>query len=231
MTERKADQYQRRIRSFVRREGRITKAQQWSIDNLWQQYVIELTGQPLVLEELFQRQASTTIEIGFGHGENLLQLAIDHPEQSFLGIEVYRPGIGALMLECVEHQLSNVRIICGDAVDVLTHQIANSVLDNVLIFFPDPWPKQRHHKRRLIQNDFINLIYSKLKPNGLLHLATDWQDYAEQMLTLLDADPNYINLAGHGCYAERPSTRVESKFERRGKRLGHSVWDLVFMKA
>ncbi len=221
---------QRGIRSFVRREGRVTKSQQLALESLWADYVIELGDQPLDLMQVFGREAPTVVEIGFGHGENLWQLAARHPEKNFIGIEVYRAGMGALMAQCHQHQLKNVRIICDDAVDVFSRYLLDAVLEGIWIFFPDPWHKKRHHKRRLIQTEFVDQISRKLIPNGILHLATDWQDYAEHMLAVLDANSNYINLSGHGSYAKRPSSRVESKFERRGMRLGHGVWDLLYMK-
>ena len=220
----------RAIRSFVTRAGRITSAQERALEVLWPQYGVEPDGL-LDLDALFGRRAEHVAEIGFGNGDNLLDLAQAHPGQDFLGIEVHRPGVGRLLLKLRERGLTNVRVICRDAVDVLTRHLAQSCLDEILILFPDPWPKKRHHKRRLIQPAFVGLLAERLKSGGTLRLATDWAPYAEEMLANLSAEPRLRNLAPDGGYVPRPGERQSTRFERRGERLGHAVWDLAFTKA
>jgi len=221
----------RPIRSFVRREGRMTTAQKSALENLWVRYGIELSTEPLSFEELFCRKAMRVLEIGFGNGESLITQAQANPDQDFIGIEVHRPGVGHLLAKIHEHQLANIRIINNDAVVVLKEQIPNDSLDKIQVFFPDPWPKKRHHKRRLIQSEFVHLISTKLRQGGRLHLATDWQDYAEQMMSVMSSmDKIFVNIAGDGNYLENNSLRPKTKFEKRGERLGHGVWDLVFEK-
>lgn len=219
----------RRLRSFVRREGRITQSQQRALDELLPRYGVPLDGM-LDLDALFGRSAPRTLEIGFGNGVSLAQMAAIAPELDFLGIEVHRPGVGHLLLEIERHALGNVRVICADAVEILETHIPPASLDRVLLFFPDPWPKTRHHKRRILQPAFVALIHSRLKPGGVFHMATDWQHYAEQMLDVMEAAPGFRNSAGRGAYAPKPDYRPETKFERRGLRLGHGVWDLVFVR-
>lgn len=219
----------RRIRSFVRRQGRLTEGQQRSLDTLWPVYGIE-PDQPVDFDALFARTAPLTLEIGFGNGASLVNMAAAAPEINFLGIEVHRPGVGHLLYELQQRQISNVRVWCHDAVEILTRRIADHCLDRVLLFFPDPWHKRKHHKRRLVQDDFVALLARKLKPGGLLHMATDWQDYAIHMLKIVEANPEFQNLAGKGGYAERPAERPETRFETRGKRLGHRVQDLLFQR-
>lgn len=219
----------RHVRSFVRREGRITQSQQRALDELLPRFAAPLDGL-LDLDALFGRQAPRTLEIGFGNGTSLAQMAASAPEQDFLGIEVHRPGVGHLLLEIERHALGNVRVICADAVEVLQRHIAPGSLDRVLLFFPDPWPKQRHRKRRILQPSFGALIHDRLKPGGVFHMATDWRQYAGQMLEVMEAAAGFRNTAGRGQFADRPDYRPETKFERRGVRLGHGVWDLVFMR-
>jgi tRNA (guanine-N7-)-methyltransferase len=212
------------IRSFVRREGRMTRAQRRALERLWPSYGIDLKTAELDLGATFNREAPRILELGFGNGEALLQQAQSAPETDFLGIEVYRPGIGHLLLRLEAEQLNNVRTICEDARIVLQH-LPDQGLDGVQIFFPDPWPKKRHHKRRLIQSPFITKVWEKIKPGGWLHLATDWQDYAEHMLAVLNAHP------GFRCRGvEAPARRPRTKFECRGENLGHSVWDLSYQR-
>lgn len=219
----------RHVRSFVRREGRITQSQQRALDGLLPQFGVALDG--LVdLDAVFGRHAPRTLEIGFGNGVSLAQMATLAPEQDFLGIEVHRPGVGHLLLEIERHALANVRVLCADAVEVLERHIAPGSLDRVLLFFPDPWPKTRHHKRRILQPAFAALIRDRLRPGGIFHMATDWQRYAEQMLEVMDAAPGFRNGAGRGRFAPKPEYRPQTKFERRGLRLGHGVWDLVFVR-
>lgn len=237
----------RPIRSFVRREGRLTKGQQRALDDLWAQFGIDSAG-PDTLEtdrlahpepvldfsSLFNTEAGSTqntvLEIGFGNGASLVEMAAAQPDNNYLGIEVHRPGVGNLIRLLGEQGLQNVRVICDDAVQVLKHRIADASLDRVQLFFPDPWHKKRHHKRRIVSPEFAALIAQKLKPGGIFHLATDWEDYAEQMMEVLSAAPDYQNLAAKGEYSPRPEWRPLTKFEQRGQRLGHGVWDLLFQR-
>jgi tRNA (guanine-N7-)-methyltransferase len=222
------EQHHRTIRSFVRREGRLTTGQQRAMDELWPLFGVANGDTPLDLDRLFARAAPKVLEIGFGMGGSLAEMAAAHPEWDFLGIEVHRPGVGTLLRKIEELELRNVRILCDDAVQVLKTRIADTSLDRVQLFFPDPWHKTRHHKRRIVQPEFAALIAQKLKPGGVFHLATDWEDYAKHMLAVLSASPDFRNLAGEGNYAPRPESRPLTKFEQRGQRLGHGVWDLLF---
>jgi tRNA (guanine-N7-)-methyltransferase len=220
----------RTIRSFVTRAGRITEAQQRALEESWPKYGVEFAPQPLDLDALFARHAPRVVEIGFGNGENLAALARAHPERDYLGIEVHRAGIGRLMLAAEAAQLTNLRISCHDAVEVFAQQLAPRVLDEVLILFPDPWHKKRHHKRRLIQPPFVALVASRMKTGGVLRLATDWEPYATQMLEVLAASADFTNLSQDRGFIERPAERVATRFEKRGTRLGHGVWDLAFQR-
>jgi tRNA (guanine-N7-)-methyltransferase len=218
------------IRSFVIRAGRITSAQQRALEELWPQFGLEYSPALLDAAALFGRVAPRTIEIGFGNGDNLLKLATVHPERDFLGIEVHRSGVGRVLLGLAGRQLHNVRLICHDAVEVLERQIPAGSVDEILILFPDPWPKKRHHKRRLLQRPFATLAASRLAPGGVLRVATDWQPYALEMLAALSAIPELTNLASDGGFVPRPAEREPTRFERRGERLGHEVWDLAFRR-
>ncbi|HKD54565.1 MAG TPA: tRNA (guanosine(46)-N7)-methyltransferase TrmB [Steroidobacteraceae bacterium] len=224
-------EHPRSIRSFVTRAGRITEAQQRALEQLWPKYGVGFAPERLDTGALFGREAPCTVEIGFGNGENLLALAAAHPERDFLGIEVHRPGVGRLLLALEAGALSNVRVICHDAVEVLEQQLPPQSISECLILFPDPWPKKRHHKRRLVQRPFVELLASRLTPGGLLRLATDWQPYALDMLATLSAVPDFVNLSADGAFVARPGERVPTRFERRGERLGHEVWDLAFRRA
>jgi len=224
-------EHPRSIRSFVTRSGRITAAQQRALAALWPKYGVDFAARPLEPHTLFGRTAPCTLEIGFGNGENLLTLAAAHPERDFLGIEVHRPGVGRLLLGLEAHALGNVRVICHDAVEVLEQQLAPESLAQILILFPDPWPKKRHHKRRLIQGPFAEVLASRLSGGGVLRLATDWQPYALQMLEVLSAVRGLENLAADRAFSDRPPERAPTRFERRGERLGHTVWDLCFRRA
>ena len=217
------------IRSFVRRSGRITTAQQRALTHLWDKYSLD-TERLLDLNSLFGRPAEKHLEIGFGMGETLLNMAQTHPEQDYLGIDVYLPGIGRVLMQIEKYALTNVRICCADAVKVLQQCLPDQSLDTIYIFFPDPWPKKRHQKRRLIQQPFVSSLAQSLKQEGFLYLATDWQDYAQQMLTVLEEHPLFNNYAGKGCFANRPEERPLTKFERRGQKLGHPVWDLLYQR-
>lgn len=218
----------RPIRSFVLRQGRVSNAQQRAHDSLLPRYGIAFSQNVLDLDQVFGRAAPKILEIGFGMGETTAAIAAGHPENDYLGIEVHTPGVGSLLKEIDAQGLANVRIVQHDAVEVLTNMIALSSLDGVHIFFPDPWPKKRHHKRRLIQPAFIALLVKRLKPGAYVHVATDWQEYAEQVLAVLSADPKLVNTTAG--YAPRPDYRPQTKFESRGLRLGHGVWDIVFRK-
>jgi tRNA (guanine-N7-)-methyltransferase len=223
-------EHPRAVRSFVTRAGRITPAQQRALVELWPKYGLEFSPQPLELRALYARSARCTIEIGFGNGDNLLRLAGAHPERDFLGIEVHRAGIGRLLLALEAQQLRNVRIVCHDAVEVLEAQVPPLSVQEILILFPDPWPKKRHHKRRLLQPAFAALAASRLAAGGQLRLATDWEPYAQHMLETLNASATLENLAADGGFVPRPSEREPTRFERRGERLGHEVWDLAYRK-
>ena len=219
----------RHIRSFVLRQGRTTLAQNAALASLWPIYGLD-SVQDFNAMETFGRAAPLILEIGFGNGESLAQIALQAAEKDFLGIEVHRPGVGHLLLKAQEMGLRNVRVYCADAVEVLRDRIPPNSLDGVQVFFPDPWHKNRHHKRRLVNAGFVSLLADRLKPSGFLHCATDWEDYAGQMLEVLEASPKLRNQAGKGHYAERPASRPLTKFEARGQRLGHGVWDLIFTR-
>ena len=221
-------EHPRSIRSFVTRAGRITPAQERALAELWPRFGIELQPSALDARAIFGREAPRTLEIGFGNGENLLTLAAAHPERDFLGIEVHRPGVGRLLLALKARELTNVRIVCHDAVEVLAQQIPLRWLEEILVLFPDPWPKKRHHKRRLIQRPFAQLLANRLVPGGRLRVATDWEPYALEILETLRSLPELRNEASGGAFVARPAERAPTRFERRGERLGHEVWDLAF---
>lgn len=220
----------RPVRSFVIRGGRATVAQQRALDELWPVYGVEYSPTALDLDALFARPAPRMLEIGFGAGEALAVFAKTHPELNCIGIEVHRPGVGHLLLEAQTAQLTNLRVICHDAVEVLKHQLPPGSIDVVHIFFPDPWHKKRHHKRRLIQPAFIELLAHVMAPEGTLRLATDWEHYAHHMREVIDASPLFINTAGEQGFVERSTERPLTRFERRGQRLGHGVWDLRYQR-
>jgi len=220
----------RTIKSFVLRQGRLTQAQQNALDNLWPEYGIEFTEQPLSFNSLFDNDNEVFVEIGFGNGESLLQQAKNQPQYNFIGIEVHGPGVGHLIHLANQDNIRNIKVIRHDAVDVLKHQITDHSLKQVQLFFPDPWHKKRHHKRRIIKPEFIAQLRKKLKTGGCFHMATDWQHYAEQMLEQMDAAEGFHNISGAGHYSETKAARCETKFERRGLRLGHGVWDLIYEK-
>ena len=220
----------RRIRSFVLRAGRTTPAQERALGELWPVYGIDLTAAPLDLAAVFGREARRCLEIGFGAGEVIAELAQTHPDNDYLGIEVHRSGVGRLLLRAQQCELKNLRVICSDAVDVLRDNIVDASFDEVLVFFPDPWHKKRHHKRRLIEPAFVSLAAAKLRGGGIFRLATDWQAYAEQMLAVCNANPTLESLSGDSTYVARPAFRSPTRFERRGERLGHGVWDLAYAK-
>ena len=220
------EQQHRPIRSFVRREGRITRGQQRALDELWPKYGVTLDRLTRP-ELLFGRKAAVNLEIGFGNGEALAEMAAQQPHQDFIGVEVHRPGVGHLLQLLEQRGIDNVRIVHADAVQVVK-QLPDQSLQRVLLFFPDPWHKKRHHKRRIVQAPFVQLLADKLRPGGILHMATDWQDYAEHMLVVMATSEQFRNCAGSGQYADKPDYRPATKFEQRGRRLGHAVWDLLF---
>lgn len=218
----------RPIRSFVLREGRLTDGQRRALEELLPQYGIEPGNEPLDFSAIFGRDAPVWLEIGFGNGDALRHMAARHPEVGFVGIEVHRPGVGHLLRAIDEEGLTNVRVIRADATEVLRERIGDGALDRVLIFFPDPWPKKRHHKRRLIQPAFVRELARILRPGGVLHLATDWADYAEHMREALATDADFT-LADAGA-TERPECRPHTRFEQRGVRKGHEVHDLLYRR-
>lgn len=220
----------RTIKSFVLRTGRVSNRQQQALDEGLVNYEIPLNEKPIDLCEAFGRQADTVIEIGFGMGASLLTMAQQQPELNFIGIEVHRAGIGSLVADLQDNQIENVRIIPHDAVEVFRNHMTDDCLAGVQIFFPDPWHKNRHNKRRLIQSEFVNLLVQRVKPGGFIHCATDWQDYAEHIQAVLAADPALENTQAEGGYSPRPETRPLTKFEQRGQRLGHGVWDLIYLR-
>ncbi len=218
----------RPIRSFVLRQGRVSNAQHRAHALLMPKYGISFENRPLDLNSIFCRSAPTFLEIGSGMGETTAAIALAHPECDYLAVEVHTPGVGSLLRQIDELGLTNVRVIQHDAVEVRRHALPLDCLDGVHVFFPDPWPKTRHHKRRLIQRDFIALLCRHLKQGGYIHIATDWKDYAGQILGVLSDEPQLANTTVD--YAPRPEYRPLTKFEQRGLRLGHDVWDLVFRK-
>jgi len=220
----------RRIRSFVLRAGRVTPAQERALAELWPVFGLDVEGRAVDLDRAFGRSAPRCLEIGFGTGEVIGSLAMAHPETDYLGIEVHRSGVGRLLLQAREANLSNLRVVSHDAVEVLTSAVADRSFDTILIFFPDPWHKKRHHKRRLIDTDFVETLAHKLRPGGVLRLATDWEEYAEQMRTVCNACGALASQSAEGGYVQRPDFRPPTRFERRGERLGHGVWDLAYIK-
>ncbi|APS28996.1 MULTISPECIES: tRNA (guanosine(46)-N7)-methyltransferase TrmB [Pectobacterium] len=218
----------RRIRSFVRRQGRLTNGQQLALDNYWPVMGVEYQTELVDFNALFGRDAPVVLEIGFGMGASLVTMAAQHPEQNFLGIEVHLPGVGACLAAAQEAGISNLRVMCHDAIEVLMNMIPDGSLSMVQLFFPDPWHKARHNKRRIVQVPFVQLVQSKLKVGGVFHMATDWEPYAQHMLEVMTSVTEYRNLSNNNEYVERPESRPLTKFEARGQRLGHGVWDLMF---
>jgi len=223
-------EHPRSIKSFVVRSGRMTPGQEKAYETLWALYGVEADEQMLDFEHLFGRQAPVILEIGFGMGDSLLEIAASHPENNYLGIEVHKPGVGRLLANISEQSLTNLKLMKFDAVEVLKKQVQDNSLNAVYLFFPDPWHKTRHQKRRIVQDDFIQLLRSKLLICGQFHMATDWEHYARQMLRTMKKAPGFNNCAADGEYIPRPEYRPITKFERRGERLGHGVWDILFEK-
>ena len=213
------------------RQGRLTKGQSQALEQYWSQYGIDFTAKKLDLDHVFNRSAPRILDIGSGMGDSTLQLAEAHPENDYLAVEVHRPGVGALIRQAALKNIHNIRIINHDVMDVLRHQLLMTCLDEVYIFFPDPWPKKRHHKRRLINPPLLELLLPTLKPHGRLFIATDWAELAEHVLNICDNTPGLYNLAGKGNATPRPAWRPLTKFEQRGKRLEHPVWDFAYARA
>jgi tRNA (guanine-N7-)-methyltransferase len=220
----------RTVRSFVLRAGRATVGQERALAQLWPKYGVEYSPATLDLQTLFGRAAPRMLEIGFGAGEALLEFATAHPQFDCIGVEVHRPGVGRLLLGAEAATLGNLRVICHDAVEVLQHQLAPASIQLAHIFFPDPWPKKRHHKRRLIQRSFVELLAKVIAPSGTLRLATDWEPYAQHMREVIDASPAFANVAADAGFVARSAERTLTRFERRGQRLGHGVWDLEYRR-
>ena len=220
--------YLRKIQSFVRRSGRISKAQSIGLNELWHDYGVDLNEKKIDFNKLFLSKNNVTLEVGFGNGDSLLEMAIDQPNQNFLGIEVYEAGVGRLINEANKNKLSNLKIIKDDAVEVLTNNILDNSISHFQLFFPDPWHKKKHHKRRIIQISFLDLLSKKLKKDGVVHIATDWENYAEHIMELLESHSHFKNCAGDHMYSLRPKNRPLTKFENRGQKLGHGVWDIIF---
>ena len=220
----------RRVRSFVLREGRLTKGQEQALERLWPVHGLERRDGMISPGDLFNRDLPIVFEIGYGMGQSLADMAKAAPDMGFIGVEVHRPGVGALLLAINEQQLSNVRSYCDDAVDILQQCIPDESLTRLQLYFPDPWHKKKHHKRRIVQPAFAQLVQQKLKQGGVFHMATDWENYAEHMMEVMSAEKGWENQAGENNFSPRPAWRPETKFERRGARLGHGVWDLLFEK-
>lgn len=224
------DRGHRPIRSFVLRKGRLTTAQQHALDELWPHYGIDNGASRLDFADHFGRTADVIVEIGFGNGDSTWQMAQGEPDKNFVGIEVHPPGVGQLLMALDSNAIDNVRIVSDDAVSFLRQRVSPGSLAGVRIYFPDPWPKKRHHKRRIIQPDFVNELARCMAAGGLLHLATDWQAYAEHMLEVMAGHPEFVNLSASADYVERPHWRPHTKYEQRGERLGHVVRDLLYRR-
>ena len=223
-------EFHRKIRSFVRREGRMTAGQASAYETMMPDYGLEYATEVLNLAELFGNDNPVTVEIGFGMGASLAEQAALYPERNFLGIEVHRPGVGSLLARMREGGQTNIRVISHDAVEVFEHMFGDNSIQRVQLFFPDPWHKKRHHKRRIVKPEFVQQLQRKLVDGGLLHMATDWENYAEHMLEVMQGEQGWSNLSDSNDYVPRPEDRPITKFEKRGERLGHGVWDLMFKK-
>jgi tRNA (guanine-N7-)-methyltransferase len=222
--------YIRKVRSFVKREGRLTKGQEAAIEKCWPTMGLVHEQGMLDFSQVFGNDNGVVLEIGFGMGKSLVEMAKNAPELNFIGIEVHRPGVGACLMDADEQQVTNLRVFEHDAVEVLADCIPDGSLTTMQLFFPDPWHKKRHHKRRIVQPEFVESLRKKLKIGGVFHMATDWENYAEHMLEVMQAAPGYENLSENNDYVPRPDNRPLTKFEARGHRLGHGVWDLMFKR-
>ena len=218
----------RHIRSYVLRQGKLTSGQNHALEHYWNYYGIESSTNELDLEQAFGRSAPLVLDIGVGMGNTSIALALDHPENDFLAVEVHRPGVGSLIRQANSAKIKNIRIICNDVIEVLSRQMPNRSIEKVYIFFPDPWPKKRHHKRRLVNADFLSLLLPKMKTHGRIYIATDVEEFASYLLTECDKHQGLINLAGKGNYAPRPEWRPLTKFEQRGLKLEHPVFDFIY---
>lgn len=223
--------YIRKIQSFVKREGRLTRGQEKAIETNWETMGLEHKSGLLDMNEVFGRTAPVVLEIGFGMGKSLVTMAKNEPDKDFIGIEVHRPGVGACLAEAGEQGLTNLRVMDHDAVEVLKNMIPDGGLSRLQLFFPDPWHKKRHHKRRIVQPEFAALVLTKLQKGGCFHMATDWEPYAEHMAEVMNSTSGYANTAQEGTYVPRPEYRPITKFETRGQKLGHGVWDLIYERA
>jgi tRNA (guanine-N7-)-methyltransferase len=219
-----------RIRSFIRRQGRLTPGQEIALDQHWPQYGLE-PELDYDFSQVFGRQAPLIVEIGFGNGDSLAKMAAANPDHDYIGIEVHKPGVGHLLILLTEQGLTNVRVYCHDAIEILEQKLPDHSLAGLHLFFPDPWHKKKHHKRRIVRPSFVDLLNKKLQVGGYFHAATDWQHYAESMLDVLSASEGLKNTSLTQDYCERPDYRPLTKFEQRGLRLGHGVWDLIFSKS
>ena len=220
--------YISKVKSYVKREGRLTKGQEKALEEHWPTMGIEYRNDTISLVEVFDREAPVVLEIGFGMGKSLVEMAAAAPEKNFIGIEVHKPGVGACLGDAGELGLSNLRVMEHDAVEVLKNMLPNESLSRLQLFFPDPWHKKRHHKRRIVQAEFVELIRTKLAIGGHLHMATDWEPYAQHMAEVVNNNSAYTNTAAEGDYVPRPDYRPITKFETRGQKLGHGVWDLIY---
>ena len=228
--ERKPESRKKSVRSYVVRSGRITKSQRKAFEAHWHKYGLELVTGKLNTESIFGSGAFVVVEIGFGMGDSLLQMAQASPNQHFIGIEVYPPGVGSIMKRAHETKLKNLRVYLADANDVIDECFGENTIDRLQLFFPDPWHKKKHRKRRIVTPSFVQLVRSRLVLNGVFHMSTDWKAYAEQMLEIMEQSDGYSNCAGAGNFSVKPDYRPLTKFELRGERLGHNVWDLVFKR-
>ncbi|WP_299202785.1 tRNA (guanosine(46)-N7)-methyltransferase TrmB [uncultured Amphritea sp.] len=222
------EKYMRTVKSFVLRAGRMTEGQQKAMETQWPVMGLEPGVGMLDLAEVFGREAPVVLEIGFGMGDSLIEMAKAQPENNYIGIEVHRPGVGRLLSNAEKEGLTNIRVFCHDAIEVLANCIPDGSLSTLQLFFPDPWHKKKHHKRRIVQPEFAETIRKKLNVGGIFHMATDWENYAEHMMEVMSAAPGYNNVAGEGQYSPQPEWRPVTKFQKRGERLGHGVWDLMF---
>ncbi|NUY57166.1 tRNA (guanine(46)-N(7))-methyltransferase [Salinivibrio sp. MA351] len=220
----------RKVRSFVRREGRLTKGQEQALNESWPTMGIDFDATELDWQQVFGNDNPVVLEIGFGMGASLVEMAKNAPEKNFVGIEVHTPGVGACLMAAREAGVTNLRVMCHDAVEVFEQMLPKESLDTVQLFFPDPWHKKRHHKRRIVQLPFAEMVRDKLKMGGVFHMATDWENYAEHMIEVMEAAPHYQNIAKEGYYVPRPEERPLTKFEQRGQRLGHGVWDIKYTR-
>ncbi len=220
--------YISKVKSYVKREGRLTRGQARALELYWPTMGIEFQDKPLDLADVFGREAPVVLEIGFGMGKSLVEMAHAAPHLNFIGIEVHRPGVGACLAEAGELGLTNLRVMEHDAVEVLKHMIPDQGLHRLQLYFPDPWHKKRHHKRRIVQPEFVDTVRTKLHVGGFLHMATDWEQYAEHMAEVMKQVSGYANTAADGDYVPRPDYRPITKFETRGQKLGHGVWDLIY---